>query len=365
MAEAVVVGRQSVTARNRARIHGQGGNQSPVDQEAQIRLRRTEQVLLSGTDVKSEFKWMGFLLFPHRPGIVVEESSDIDMQGVLLVGDEEAMLVEESESVSARRCIFETAADGPTLEFIGRCSGFTVSECTFRQYDRAGEPIVGSGQSFIECNGAWPSPLDRSLIERCRFEWSSPYHYGPCIALKEDNSSSGSPEPVVLVECRENIFVTGRGAECLDLGGDGWNPLDPAHPGDQFSLANFSMDYPYACTAFASDTGTQFFARALSIAGRGFWVELSTVEQRADGLTETRPQGVFPVTTGANGTFTFATTVRFPPGTIARLSLTDANGNTSEAGVPVAVVLPPTDGAMDYGDAPDSSFGELVAGTAH
>ena len=357
--EALAVGKSSLDSQRRPQHRGKGVKLGTMPSAKNIvRVNESAKVRVGGlSSGTSDELALGLILFPglFEPkllsivGVCVADSNEIQLKGVQVVGVGQAAVVEKSEKVSLRRCIFETSADAPTIEFQDGCSGFTVSECTFRQHNRAGEPIVRSGQPFIECNGAWPSLLDRSLIADCLFERSSFFDNAACIALPEDPGPFGFSEPANSVGCRGNTFVTGRRTDtCVDLGADGWNPLDPAHPG----RANMGIGFPETCSAIASETGTQFSARISSREGRNFTVEVSKVEKRADGRIKISPltsQSSFPVTAGANGQVAFATQEPIPLGTVLRFRMTDRNGNSGEDSVPMLVQSAPLAEAADWG----------------
>jgi hypothetical protein len=265
-----------------------------------------------------------------------------------MVGEGQAIVAGDSVGLEITASEINTTAPAPAVELIG-CSGTKITGCRFSAFVVPGEPAGPREWACVDIAGGGDSSQGSpaaSSIRDCRFEDASPFTRMPPIVL--GNLPGQLPPRVMVTGCSGQLGF--RTPTLVDWHRDGWTPNDPGlNPKPP-------VFFPEALAAMPADggAGTKVAGKVNLPAGQSGILELFTEQPDGSGLTVLAPQGTFQATGGEDGEFTFTVPQNFAPGTRVRLTLTDANGNTSEFSVPTDFFLAPLPGAADYGDAPDS-----------
>lgn len=297
------------------------------------------------------------VMFDYCSIKLVADTNEIN--GCRIVGDGQAIVATGTPGLKVAGSRFTTSGSAPAVTLTGS-PGAKISGSTFVEFSIAGELVQPRSKPFVLIEGGGDTSQgtpDAFSTSDCHFEDASPFSQTPPIVLK---NLPGQIAPRVTV--RDCTYQVGyRTDTCLDRGGDGWTSNDPNIPG--------GPDFPENVVATLTAEGTKVTGLIDLPAGRVGAVEIYTQESLDGGFIRWEPAGTFTVTGTPAGDFevNIPPPNNLPPGTKVRLTFTDANGNTSEFSVPIPVhSAPPAEGALDYGDAPDT-YRTLAAsgGPAH
>ncbi len=272
---------------------------------------------------------------------------------MVVVGNGQAIDAQNSAGFVVTDSQFNTTAPAMTLT---GSPGVEISDSIFDEFSSDGENDLPMTKPFILIEGGGNTSQGSTpvtLVKGNTFTGNSPYDQTAHIVVRDE---PGEAQPIVTLQ--NNTFT---GPNPIDVGGDGPNSTDPNGPG--------GTPFPDTVVATPTATGTEVTGQIRLATDKVGVVEIYTQERLASGLVRLTPTGVFQVTGTPTGEFEINLPApdNPPPGTTVRLTYTDPSGNTSELSPPVPVhAAPPAEGALDYGDAPDT-YRTLAAsgGPAH
>ncbi len=287
-------------------------------------------------------------------GIFCQGGVDTRVEGVHVVGEGRAVIARDATGFEMAGCSISTFADdGPAVELAG-CLGSVMTECRFTGFHVDGEAPAIRSSAWLEFAGGGnssPGTPAGSSVRRCTFEDSSPLTVAAPIVV---SPLPGQAWPRVTVsDCTHQAGY--RTDTCVDWYGNGWTPNDPALSG--------VPGFPESIAATRTTEGTRITGRIDLPAGQDGRIEVHTEEPVVGGFNLFNPAGLFQVTGSPDGDFEINLPLldNPPPDTKVRLTFTGPDGNTSEFSLPVPIrSAPPSEGATDHGDAPDS-YRTLVA----
>ena len=304
---------------------------------------------------------LGLLLFPQEfEGQVIRDLAirfsggrDNSLEDTLVVGEGRVVIADDTTGFQMTDCSIRSTDNSPAVELNG-CPGTVMTNCRFTCFAVDGEEAAIRPSAWLEFAGGGnssPGSPAASSVRRCTFEDSSPLTVAAPIVV---SPLPGQAWPRVTVsDCTHQAGY--RTDTCVDWYGNGWTPNDPALSG--------VPGFPESIAATRTTEGTRITGRIDLPAGQDGRIEVHTEEPVVGGFNLFNPAGLFQVTGSPYGDFEIHLPLlnNPPPGTKVRLTFTGPDGNTSEFSLPVPIrSAPPSEGATDHGDAPDS-YRTLVA----
>ncbi len=348
--EALAVAKQSAPARNRAKLHGVGPDDAPPSIFTHLKIIEAENVGLRNVEEDLAIV-MGFLLAPDATAQVIavwaKKVNHIRWSLMFINGGGVAALIEDSKQVELDRCSITTSGSVPAVTLKGS-PGTKIARSKFVEFRLADEFVLPRSRPLVLIEGGGDTSQGTPpafVIDDCHFEDASPFTEVPCI-LVQNRPGQIAPRVTMRV-CSSQVGF--RTDTCLDWFGKVVNPNDPGVAG--------GSDSPERIVATLKPEGTQVTGLINLPPGQVGTVEIYTEKPFGGGFIRWEPAGTFTVTGTPAGDFeiNLPPPNNLPPGTKVRLTFTQPNGNTSEFSLPVPVhAAPPAEGALDYGDAPDS-----------
>lgn len=361
--EALAIARPRTSARRAGAIHRSEASDPSPSLFTHLKIKDSRQLIL--TDEASFAFLMGFLLAPNvvekHLGVAFENSEHLRLAFAYIVGEEGvAVLIENSQRVELTGCTINTSGSDPAVTVSGS-PGAKITRSNFVEFRLADELVTSRPEPFVLIQGGGSSsqvpPSPPTVISDNTFTGGSPFYNVASIVLAD---LIGNIAPLCTIQ--NNIFSGGsRTSTPIDRGADGSTDNGSPFPGQSA--------FPDRLTATTTPEGTKITGGVALPSGQSGEVEIYIQEPLGNGLTLLQPTGVFQVAGTPTGEFeiTIPSPDNPPPGSKVRLTFTGSNGNTSEFSLPVPVhAAPPAEGALDYGDAPDS-YRTLAAnsGPAH